>query len=97
MIEQAILMGLAGHRLASLLALEAGPGDVLEKARRAVGVPATGEVKGFLPTLLTCMMCLTIWTTLAMWGLWQFSPEAVAVIAAMGVALAGIRWVSEQS
>ena len=92
LLIQAALIGLAGYRLAALLGEDAGPGDVLERGRRLLGVPAKGAVTGILPTLLTCLRCLTIWTVLAMWALWQLSPEAVAVIAAMAVTLGVVKW-----
>ena len=95
MIEEAVLIGLAGWRLASLLAVEQGPFEVFEKFRAVIGVPLGGEIKGVLPNLFTCVWCLTIWTTLAMWGIWKIEPVAVVVIAAMAVAVAAARWMED--
>ncbi len=94
MIEQAILIGLAAWRVASLFVNEDGPFGVFDKFRGLLGLNTTGEIKGFLPSLFSCVYCLTIWTALAMWGLWELEPIAVMVIAAMSVALTVERWMS---
>lgn len=38
-----------------------------------------------LAELVSCVWCLSVWTILTMWLLWQVSPEAVMVIAAMSL------------
>lgn len=94
MIEQAILIGLAAWRIASLLVNEDGPFNVFGRLRGLLGLNTPGEITGFLPTLFGCIWCISIWTALAMWGLWELEPIAVVVIAAMSVALTIERWMS---
>ena len=88
MLEAAILIGLAGWRIASLLIAEDGPFRVFVKLRE-LAIPI-GEIKprpGFFETLFTCIWCMSVWTTLLMALTWLFVPEAVVVIAAMSIAL----------
>jgi hypothetical protein len=86
MIIEVVLTGLAGWRLASLLVDEDGPGLIFESLRRAVGVKP-GLVSGFIPSLFSCVYCMSVWTTSLMWLLWYVSPEAVSLIAAWAMAL----------
>ena len=85
MIEMVIIIGLAGYRLASFFVIEKGPFDLFEKLRDKV-IP-TGEVKGFLPSILTCLWCASAWTTLASYILWLIEPTAVMIIAGMAIAM----------
>ena len=94
MIEQAVLIGLAAWRMASLFSQEDGPLSIFARFRTLIGVPETGEITGVLPLLFTCMACLTMWMAAAMWGLWELEPIAVMVIAAMSVALTVERWMA---
>lgn len=94
MIEQAILIGLATWRIASLLVNEDGPFNVFLQFRHLLGLDKIGEIKGFLPTLFGCVWCISIWTAVAMWGLWELEPIAVMMIAAMTIALTVERWMS---
>lgn len=86
MLEAAILIGLAGYRLASLLVNEAGPWNIFERLRDKI-IPV-GEVKGFLPGVLICIWCCSVWTTLASYILWLIEPTAVIIIAAMTIPMA---------
>lgn len=86
MLEQALLIGLAGWRVAHLLVVEDGPFDIFEKIRQMVGIKS-GEIDSFFGLLLSCMFCTTVWTCIFMYGLWLLSPTAVIVIAAMSIAL----------
>lgn len=88
MIIQMIAAGLAGWRLASLLVNEAGPYDVFARFRAWAGTPDVGEIRrGFLPDLLQCVWCASVWTTTAMWVFWYVLPEVVLVFGAMAVAV----------
>lgn len=86
MLAEAILIGLAGWRLASMLVDESGPADIFEKLRTAVGVQP-GEISGFLSTVFSCVYCMSVYTCLLMFGIWQLEPMIVMVIAAMTVAI----------
>lgn len=86
MILEAVLLGLAGWRVASMLVGEDGPSGIFEKLRRAVGVKE-GPVEGFLPSVFSCIMCMTVWTTMLAYLLWQIEPVLVMLLAAMTIAL----------
>lgn len=80
------IIGLASWRMAHLLIYEDGPFEIIEKFRNAIGL-GPGEVKGFLPLLFSCMLCLTAWTTIAAYLLYLLEPIATMLVAAMAVAL----------
>lgn len=86
MIQEAVLIGLAAWRLAHLLVEEDGPFDVLEWVRQAVGLHS-GEVKGFLPSLFSCVYCMSVWTALLCYLLWELNEVAVIILAAMTIAI----------
>ena len=89
MIE-AILAGLAGWRIASLLVNEDGPFDVFARLRHRVGI-REGEPydDNVLTGVLSCVWCCSVWTAglsyaVAEW--WAVWP--VALVAATGIAAA---------
>jgi len=98
MIEQALLIGAASWRCAALLAYERGPFDTFKRLRERLGFThkSDGTVLSwpdtFLAQMLSCIWCVGIWTTLAMWGLWQVSHAAIIVLAAASVLVALERW-----
>lgn len=86
-LPEVIIIGLAGWRVASLFVQEDGPWDVFERVRARAGL-GVGEVSGFWPSLLSCVWCASVWTTLAAWALWQVGiEEPVVVLAAMAAAV----------
>lgn len=88
MLEEAILIGLAGWRIASLLVTEDGPYDIFRRIRflfQPIGI--VDPRQGFFDGLFSCMWCMSVWTTLLMYGLYALEPRAVIVIAAMAIAL----------
>jgi hypothetical protein len=93
--EQVLIVGLAAWRFAYFLMHEDGPGSLMARLRHGLGVPISGEVRGLLPTLLTCPWCLTVWTAVLMWGLWHVHWVIPGFIAAAGVAAAAERWVGD--
>ena len=95
MIEELVIVGLAAWRLALLLATnEPGPWDVLVKLRRLAGVPAVGEVEGFLPTLFSCVLCMSAWTTAGVFALYELAgPLYVLPLAAWGLAVLTDRFI----
>jgi hypothetical protein len=96
MIEQAVLVAFASWRLASLIAVEEGPGGIFERARRFIGVPKEGEIRGLLPVLITCIWCVSLWTAALLWGVWEYwRPEPVIVLAAAAGAIVVERWVRD--
>ena len=98
-----IAIGLAGWRLASLLNQEAGPFMVFAVIRSRFGVrhfhDGTPESwpTNVLTSLLMCMWCLTIWTSTAMWGLWQWHSEPVLLMAGWTVAVVAERYINGTS
>lgn len=86
LLVEAILLGLAGWRVANLLVNEDGPALIFERLRVMGGVKP-GLVSGFTPTLFTCIFCMSVWTTTAMAVVWYFTPEPVMIIAAWAIAL----------
>lgn len=86
---QFVAVGLAGWRVASLLVQEDGPFEIFARLRRAVGLERVGELpSGFLPDLLSCVWCASVWTTLVAYGAWRAGAEGlVLVVAAMAVAV----------
>lgn len=83
-----VLSGFAGWRFAYLLVYDDGPLGLLGRLRLRLGVPVEGEVLGLLPTLLSCVYCLSFWTVLACLGVYALEPWAVVPFAAWGLATA---------
>lgn len=86
-ILDVILVGLASWRMASLLVDEEGPGLIFEKIRDVVGANRPGEIEGFIPSVFSCIYCMSVWTTLLAFLLWLIAPIVVMIVAAMSVAL----------
>lgn len=86
MIEAAVLIGLAGWRMAHLLVEEDGPWNIFERFRKMMGLKE-GLLEGFFPLLLSCIYCTSVWTTLLAGFLWWVEPWIVIIIAAMAIAL----------
>lgn len=85
MIE-ALLIGAAGWRIASLFVYEAGPYRMFERLRNHFAPP--GPVEGQMGILLTCVWCCSVWTTALCALIWIFVSEWVIIaLAAMSVAL----------
>lgn len=88
LIAEVLIVGLAGWRLASWFVQEDGPFEIFGRLRRLAGAEAEGEITGFLPSLLSCVWCASVWSTLAAWGFWEAGIEEVPIIlAAMAVAV----------
>lgn len=80
-ILDAAAIGLAGMRLALLLATEDGPFDLAARWRRLIRADIPGPQTG-LAKLFGCLWCLSVWTTIAWAGVWYAEPDAVYVAAA---------------
>ncbi len=92
MLEQAIIVGLAGWRIASLVVREDGPFSVFERLRRLVGAEQAGEITG-LAKLVSCIWCSGIYTATVSWAVWEFwRPEPVVLVATWAVVIAVERW-----
>lgn len=87
MIEQFVFIGFASWRIAHMLVDEEGPALIFERIREFVGANKPGKVTGFLPTLFSCVYCMSVWTTMTLFLVWQVEPVAVMLIAAMSLAL----------
>jgi hypothetical protein len=76
-----------------MLSYEDGPFDVFARLRRAAGIPdGLGEISGFLPLLLSCPWCTSVWTGTAMWLAWELHPALPGLVAAWAVAIMVERW-----
>lgn len=92
-----LVVGLAAWRVAHLLVVEDGPWGVLRRVRVWVGAEVDlaseaverlpGGPQGFIAQLLACVWCLTVWTALGFWGLWELHWGIPGVVAAMAVAM----------
>lgn len=81
-----VIAGLAGWRIANLLLFEDGPSEILEKFRKFIGIKP-GLVTGFLPTLFSCMYCLSIWAAALSYLIYVILPEAAIILAAAAVVI----------
>lgn len=87
-----LLSGLAGWRVAVFLVSEKGPFDLALKLRQSLGIQynkageATEWPHNLLTSLLTCIWCLSFWTSFAALGLYWLWPPLIFVPAAWGVA-----------
>lgn len=86
MITEALLIGLTAWRLANLLVNESGPWGIFGRLRLFVGA-GEGLIEGFLPTLFSCIMCMSIWTSVLAYFLWRLEPATVIVGGAMSIAI----------
>ena len=91
MIEQTVLIGLSAWRLAHFFIFEDGPFALAERIRQFVGVKP-GPIEGFLPTIFSCMACMTVWMVGFSYLLWQIEPLGVIMISAMAIALIADRF-----
>jgi hypothetical protein len=92
LLEQAIVVGLAGWRLASLVTREEGPFRIFERLRRLAGAEQAGEMTG-LAKLVSCVWCFGVYTASASWAVYEFwRPEPVVLVAAWAVVIAVERW-----
>jgi len=89
----AVVIGLGGWRVASLLVAERGPFRLFVRLREVFGFthndngrptswPATP-----IAEMLSCVWCTSVWTTLAMYGVWEAEHRAAMIIAAMAIAV----------
>lgn len=99
MLVEIAAIGLAAWRVSALFAYEKGPGKIFLRLREVLGY--THNEKGepeswpdkFLPELISCPWCLSLWTSVLMWGIYQLAPEVVLVLAASTIVISIERWV----
>lgn len=101
LVARALLVGLAGWRVASLLVQEEGPFDIFSRLRALAGHSDTEAtldpehwLRRFFYTLLGCVWCTSVWVIPAMWVLFEVSPTAAGIFAAMTVAVTVQQYVS---
>jgi hypothetical protein len=97
LLAQALLIGLAAWRLASLLVNERGPYNMFVGFRERLGYEHDESGKpsawpGGWREVFSCVWCLAIWTSLLMWGLWELEELIVVVWAAAAMAIVVERW-----
>lgn len=90
-----IVLGLATWRVSSLLVQEDGPFMMFYKLRERVGLKHddSGNIylipKGFLPGILSCVWCCSVWAAGAWMLAWYLVPKAT-VIAAQFLAISAL-------
>ena len=92
LLIQALIVGAASWRVASLFVQEDGPLLVFFKLRLRRGlerddVPPPGSWRGVLPGLFSCVWCLSVWTTPLAWLWYEVEPVSATIAAAMTVAV----------
>ncbi len=79
------ILGLAAWRLAYLLARESGPYDALIRLRaRARGVLRSDAP----PEQPGCVLCVSVWTAIGLFLLWQVVTWPIVMLAIAGLAAA---------
>lgn len=87
LLVQALLIGLAAWRVASLIAQEGGPLDVFTRIR---ALPLETPFEKGVPDW--CVLCLSPWAAAAMYGVWELEPVVVMVVAASAVVVIVQKW-----
>lgn len=96
-----VIVGLAAWRLAHLFVGEEGPWGIFRRLRLLAGAeidlalepadPLVARInvpgEGFLAQLLSCVWCLSVWTSLLFWGLWEVHWAIPGAVAAMAIAV----------
>lgn len=94
LLVQVALAGLGGWRLASLLVNEDGPWNVFRRIRGLGGL-REGDLEipgGFFPGLFSCIWCMTVWTSTAVFVFASAFPVLAALPAAWAVAMLTEAW-----
>lgn len=87
MIIELVLVGIAAWRLALLLTEEDGPFAIFDRIREPFMPPLGEEIeRGSLGKLFSCVYCMSFWTALLCYGLYQVEPQLVLFLAMWGVA-----------
>lgn len=100
MITAMLIIGLAAWRITALISYERGPFDIFARFRSLLGIdhdpnPPNEPISwpnNSLARAITCPWCLGLWMAVACWGLWEWEPTVVMVIAASTVLVAVERW-----
>lgn len=91
LLVRVLLVGASGWRLAAMLSYESGPFDIFERFRVRIGMNDI-PMRGFLPALVSCVWCLSVWSCTALWLVYEVQPALVAIPAAWAVAVMAERW-----
>lgn len=87
LLVQAVICGLGGWRLASLLVTEGGPFSVFGQLRERVGA-GFEQRDTFLSGVFSCVWCCSVWTATALWLLgmmWSWTPGALTAAWAVAI------------
>lgn len=79
------ILGFAAWRLAYLLARESGPYDVLVRLRAGARWALRSKEK---PEQPGCVLCVSVWTAIGLFALWQVIQWPVIMLAIAGLAAA---------
>lgn len=86
------LLGLACWRVARMLALEAGPGDMFRRLRLALGAWETIDGmwmgKSIPAKLVVCPLCSSVWLAALFLLIYPFATWLVIILAISGLASA---------
>jgi len=80
-MKEVIIFGLATWRIASMLVQEDGPYNIFKKLRELTGIrhDESGNVfsipERFMPELLSCVWCSSIWVSFGWLLLWLAWPD----------------------
>lgn len=80
-----IVLGLATWRVSNLLVDEKGPWDLFLKMRKLAGIEHDEDgtailiPDGFMPGVLSCVWCASIWVG-AFWGMFYFLTPEIAIV-----------------
>ena len=89
LLVQALIVGAASWRVASLFVQEEGPLGVFWRIRNRLGIDvdaiAPAGVRGFLHELFSCVWCLSVYTTPLVWLWYEAEPITATIAAAMTV------------
>jgi hypothetical protein len=97
LLAQAVLIGLGAWRLAAMLSYERGPYDIFLRFREQLGYKHSengepSEWPGGWREVFSCVWCLSLWTALFMWGLWELEQILVVLWAAAGIVVIIEKW-----
>lgn len=98
MLTETLLIAAAAWRMAALISYERGPFDIFLRLRERLnvthddsGVPISWP-DGFITSLVSCVWCLSLWTALGLWGIYQWNHVVVIILAASAIAISIEQW-----
>lgn len=84
-----LLLGFATWRLSTMIVREDGPGNIFFHLREWAGITHDGDrhvltvPDRFLPNLLSCVWCTSVWVASGWVFLWLLLPKVAIILAAV--------------